>query len=152
MGWSKTDLKSVHNNICISAYCNAFKNVILNLIRFELNHAFNVDSCEGLKFLTRLTLRLSHLTDHKFRHNFQDCVNPICSSGQEIETSTNSSFTVLITTVQNKPFIKNKQNWFNYFKVKWPSYNRTAALWQWKTKSFSEQIHIDIYIWVPAGY
>ena len=54
MGWSKTDLKSVHNNICISAYCNAFKNVTLNLIRLELNHAFNVDSYEGLKFLIRI--------------------------------------------------------------------------------------------------
>ena len=30
-------------------------------------------------------LGLSHLTDHKFRHNFQDCLNPICDCGQEIE-------------------------------------------------------------------
>ena len=30
---------------------------------------------------------LSHLTDHKFRHNFQDCLKPICSCGQEIETT-----------------------------------------------------------------
>ena len=28
---------------------------------------------------------LSHLANHKFRHNFQDCLNPICSCGQEIE-------------------------------------------------------------------
>ena len=49
---------------------------------------FHIDSSEGLKFLTRIRLGLSHLADHKFRHNFQDCVNPICSCGQEIETST----------------------------------------------------------------
>ena len=30
---------------------------------------------------------LSHLADHKFRHNFQDFLNPICSCGQEIETT-----------------------------------------------------------------
>ena len=30
---------------------------------------------------------LSHLANHKFRHNFQDCLNPICSCGQEIETT-----------------------------------------------------------------
>ena len=49
---------------------------------------FNIDSSEGLKFLTRIRLGLSLLADHKFRHNLQDCVNPICSCGREIETST----------------------------------------------------------------
>ena len=49
---------------------------------------FNVDSNEELKFLTRIRLGLNHLADHKFRHNFQDCVNAVCCCGQEIETST----------------------------------------------------------------
>ena len=49
---------------------------------------FQADSSEGLKFLTRIKYGLSHLADHKFRLNFQDCVNPVCSCGQEIETST----------------------------------------------------------------
>ena len=49
---------------------------------------FNVESGEGLKFLTRIRLGFSHLADHKFRHSFQDCVNLICSCGQEIENST----------------------------------------------------------------
>ena len=48
---------------------------------------FNVDRSEGLKFLTRIRLGLSHLAYHKFWHNFQDYVNPICSCGQKIETS-----------------------------------------------------------------
>ena len=48
---------------------------------------FYVDNREGLKFLTTIRLGLSHLADHNFRHNFQDCVNPICSCGQEIEIS-----------------------------------------------------------------
>ena len=34
-----------------------------------------------------MRVRLIHLADHKFRHNFQDCLNPICSCGQEIETT-----------------------------------------------------------------
>ena len=42
---------------------------------------------EGLKLLTRMRLGLGYLADHKFRHNFQDCLNPICSCGQEIETA-----------------------------------------------------------------
>ena len=36
---------------------------------------------EGLKLLTRMRLGLGYLADHKFRHNFQDCLNPICSCG-----------------------------------------------------------------------
>ena len=30
---------------------------------------------------------MSHLADHKLRHDFQDCLNSICSCGQEIETT-----------------------------------------------------------------
>ena len=39
----------------------------------------------GLKLLTRLHLGLSHLNEHKFCHNFQDCLNPLCSCSLEIE-------------------------------------------------------------------
>ena len=34
-----------------------------------------------------MRLRFSHLADHKFRHNFQDYLTPICSCHQEIETT-----------------------------------------------------------------
>ena len=85
MEWNKIDV-----NIRNSASCNVFKRVILKFIRPEPNQVFNFDSSEGLKFITKIRLGLSHLVDHKFRHNFQDCVNPICSCGQETETSTHS--------------------------------------------------------------
>ena len=47
----------------------------------------NTDSSERLKFLTRIRLTLSNLADYKFRYNFQDCINLICSCSQTIETS-----------------------------------------------------------------
>ena len=40
----------------------------------------------GLKFLTRLILVLSHLNRHKFKHNFQNCVNPLWFCSFEIES------------------------------------------------------------------
>ena len=83
MEWNKVDA-----NIRISASCNVFVRFILQFIRPEPNEVFNVENSGGLKFLTRIRLGLSHLADHKFRHNFHYCVNPICSCGQEIETST----------------------------------------------------------------
>ena len=30
---------------------------------------------------------LSHLREHKFKHIFQDTLNPICNSGEDIETT-----------------------------------------------------------------
>ena len=52
------------------------------------NSVFEINNPYGLKLLTRLRLGLSHLRYHKFRHNFQDCINPICVCGLEIETTT----------------------------------------------------------------
>ena len=42
---------------------------------------------QGLKFLTRLRLELSHLNEHRFRHNFKDCINPLCSCSLEVENT-----------------------------------------------------------------
>ena len=39
----------------------------------------------GLKLSTRLRLGFSHLNEYRFRHNFQDCMNPLCSCSLESE-------------------------------------------------------------------
>ena len=80
--WNNLDI-SIRN----SSLCHIFKNLILKFIRPEPNRISSTQNFEGLKLLTRMRLGLSHLADHKFRHNFQDCLNPICSCGQEIETT-----------------------------------------------------------------
>ena len=46
---------------------------------------FNIFDPIGSKFLTRLRFGFSHLNEHKFRHNFQDYMNPLCSCRLEIE-------------------------------------------------------------------
>ena len=43
------------------------------------NSVFNIFDPKGLKVLTRLRLECSHLNEHRFRHNFEECVNPLCS-------------------------------------------------------------------------
>ena len=37
--------------------------------------------------MTRLCLGLSRLPEHKFNHNFQNCINPLCSCGTDIEAT-----------------------------------------------------------------
>ena len=49
---------------------------------------FQMLSSKGIKLLTKLRLGLSPLREHKFKHDFLDSLNSICSCGQNIETST----------------------------------------------------------------
>ena len=46
---------------------------------------YNIFDPIGLKLSTRLRFGVSHLNEPKFRHNFQDCLNPLCSCSLEIE-------------------------------------------------------------------
>ena len=48
-----------------------FKKALLEFIRPTAAHVFDVSDHPGLKLLTRLRLGLSHLNEHKFRHNYQ---------------------------------------------------------------------------------
>ena len=64
-----------------------FKKNILQFIQPIPNRTFNCHNPTGIKLITRLRLGLSHLRDHKFKHNFLDCLNPICCYGKDIETT-----------------------------------------------------------------
>ena len=63
-----------------------FKQALVEYIRPFAVDVFDVIDHSGLK-LTRLSLKLSHLNEHKFRHNFRDTVNPLCTCTLEPETS-----------------------------------------------------------------
>ena len=63
----------------------AFRKYLLKMIRPSPNNLYGVHDPVGLKLLTRIRLSLSHLREHKFRHNFQDTVNPLCTCSLEIE-------------------------------------------------------------------
>ena len=64
----------------------------MKFIRPEPNF-FILSMCQRIKITYkiaawRLRLELGHLGDYKFRHNFQYCVPPMRSCGQDIETAT----------------------------------------------------------------
>ena len=60
-----------------------FRNYLLNEIRPKPSPLYSFHSPSGIKLLTRLRLGLSHLNEHKFNHNFDDCVNPFCNCSFE---------------------------------------------------------------------
>ena len=80
--WNKLD-PSLQN----SASYNVFKNSILKFIRPSPNKIVQCHNPKGIKLVTRLRLGLSHLWEHKFKHSFQDTLNPLCSCGVDIETT-----------------------------------------------------------------
>ena len=51
------------------------------------NSLYNVHDPIGVKLLSRLRLQFTHLNEHKFRHGFNDTVNPMCSCGTDVETT-----------------------------------------------------------------
>ena len=64
--WNKIDIK-IRN----SPY-SVFRKYLLKEIRPKTSHLFSIPNPSGIKLLTRLRLRLSHLNEHKFNHNFDD--------------------------------------------------------------------------------
>ena len=50
------------------------------------NKTFNIYDLLGIKLLDRLRVDFSDLNEHKFRHNFADTLNPLCSCSLETES------------------------------------------------------------------
>ena len=80
--WFKLD-PAIRNSESIAI----FKNKLLSFIRPVPSNVYNIFDPIGLKFLTRLRIGFSHLNEHRFRHNFQDCINPLCTCSLEIENT-----------------------------------------------------------------
>ena len=48
---------------------------------------FYISDPLGVKLLTRLHLQFSHLNEPRSGHGFSDTINPVCASGNELETT-----------------------------------------------------------------
>ena len=64
------------------------KKTLMKVIKTKENSVFGVSDIYGIKLLTRLRLDFSHLNKHKFRHNFNGTINPMCNCGAATETTT----------------------------------------------------------------
>ena len=81
--WNNLSLE-IHKSVSYEV----LKNSLLKLIRPSPNSLFNVSDSLATKLLTRLRLGFSHLREHKFNHNFQDTMNPLCPCSLESESPT----------------------------------------------------------------
>ena len=59
----------------------------LSFIRPMPNTICNIHNPLRVKYLARLRIGFSHLKEHKFKHNFQDSIDPMCSCSSGIKTT-----------------------------------------------------------------
>ena len=64
-----------------------FRKKLLAFIRPVRNSMDGIYDPFGVKLINRLRLGFSHLREHKFRYNFADTVNPLCSCTLETENT-----------------------------------------------------------------
>ena len=65
----------------------SFKKKILNFIRPRKKNTFIIHNQLGIKLLTCIRVGLTHLKEHKFKNNFQDPIDLLCSCGNSIEST-----------------------------------------------------------------
>ena len=82
--WNKLDFQ------CRKA-TYVFRKHLLKSIRPLSKPIYDINNPPGVRLLTRLRLGLSHLNEHRFNHNFEGCINPLCTCTLEVE-STNHFF------------------------------------------------------------
>ena len=110
------DWFSLDINIRNSDSISLFKSRLLSFIRPVQNKIYNIFDPEGLKFLTRLRVGLSHLNTHRFCHNFQDCLNPLCSCSLEIEDTTHYLLHCRHFSTQRANLMNNVKSVFQNFE------------------------------------
>ena len=80
------------------------KKTILQFILPTPNKTFTYHNPIEIKLFTRLRLGLSHLRDHKSKHNFLDCLNPICCCGKTLKLLFITSFIVQFFQMKDQFF------------------------------------------------
>ena len=77
----------VNTEIRNSTSCQEFRKSLLSFIKPTWSLLFSIHHPVSVKLFVRLRLGFSHLRKHKFRHNFHNTLNPLCSCNLEPETT-----------------------------------------------------------------
>ena len=90
---------------------STFKSNILKFIRLKPINVYYCHNPNGDNLITRLSLDLNQLREHKFKHSFQVCINPLCNQCSVMITRhlLTISFTVLPIQRKNDPTGQNQK-------------------------------------------
>ena len=71
------------------------------------NSIFNCHNPKAIKYLSRIRLGLSRLRENKFKHSFQDTLNPICFCGSDVERPCHYLISCLIFNAERNTLLNN---------------------------------------------
>ena len=80
--WNKLDI-----NLRNSRNLFIFKKHILQFIRSSSNSVYKSHNRKGINLMNRFRLGLSHLREHKFKHSFQDSIDPLCNYNYKVKST-----------------------------------------------------------------
>ena len=80
--WNRLSAK-IHNSTCYQQ----FRKSLLSFIKPTCFSLFSIHHSVGVKLLVRLRLGFRYLREHKFRYNFHDTLNFLCSRSLKPETT-----------------------------------------------------------------
>ena len=119
--WNKLD-----SDIQNSDSYGIFRKKLLAFIRPVGNSMYGIYDPFGVKLFNRLRLGFRHLPEHKFRHNFADTVNLLCSCTLETENTEHfflrcqsnlSAGLTIINKLSNISNVINSLNSTDFFRV-----------------------------------
>ena len=97
--WTINEWNKLNFNIRTSSF-NIFRANLIKIIRPIPNSTFGIFNRLGIMLITKLQLGLSHLNKHRFNHNFNNCINPLCTCSQESQQFTIFSIATTITVLE----------------------------------------------------
>ena len=92
--WNKFDLE-----IRKSKSDAIFRNVLLKIGRPTQCSVYRIHNPTRLKLFPRLSLGLSHLSEHRFNHDFQSCINPLRSRSLQLNQANIFYCTTIISQI-----------------------------------------------------
>ena len=80
-------MEQIRFEYSLFSFLQTFQKLNPKIYKTSPQQYFNDPKSLGLTYLTRLRVGLSHLREHKFRHNFWVSLNPICYCDNAVETT-----------------------------------------------------------------
>ena len=147
------DIKSLPSPI-------SFKKALLSFIKTSENSAFAILDNSGIKLLTRLRLNFRHLNEHKFRFNFLETINPMCSCGSEPGTTVISRSKLLKNVYSLDHILRNYDDCLIHILLYgWEKFNfnlnkekiKLTVCYLKDTERFDESLIWNIYYFFSFG-
>ena len=85
-------------------YFGMFKTKLLSIIRPPSKSIFGIHDPIGLTSFSQIRVGLSKLNFHKFKHNFEDTINPMCPKNDGIEDTEHFLLLSLPLTIHDSIF------------------------------------------------